>query len=325
MASTAATAPVPDGDTRVDATGILIDDVPCFVCGYNLRAASRQATCPECGRPVVDSLKHSDMSLADATWLRALAAGTIRLVVAMIAVVPAFLFEFMMPLGSIFWGLPPVVMPGALVILSVGCWRLTRPEPDRLVIPGNRTRLAVRGLGVAMGLLGLLSIVMLLAGWLLSIDQLFYTAVLPLLGAMPLALALLPCLNVYLRRLARRASMEGLAKQTTLALHSLLVTSILLVVMLIGFVILAALSIGAAFGGGPSPVPDAVLALVGIALLGVTLIAVGLYIWSIVLLIWYARVFRRMARLSEARQRPGSSTSTDSQFAMTSVGDGPLE
>lgn len=34
----------------------VVDDVPCVSCGYNLRQARAAGPCPECGRPVTDSL-----------------------------------------------------------------------------------------------------------------------------------------------------------------------------------------------------------------------------------------------------------------------------
>ncbi len=34
----------------------VIDDVSCVGCGYNLRHSRAAGPCPECGRPIIDSL-----------------------------------------------------------------------------------------------------------------------------------------------------------------------------------------------------------------------------------------------------------------------------
>ncbi len=39
------------------ATNIINDDVACIQCGYNLRTLDASADCPECGRPVAESLE----------------------------------------------------------------------------------------------------------------------------------------------------------------------------------------------------------------------------------------------------------------------------
>jgi hypothetical protein len=41
---------------RIPADARVADDLPCIGCGYNLRSALANGQCPECGRPVGDSL-----------------------------------------------------------------------------------------------------------------------------------------------------------------------------------------------------------------------------------------------------------------------------
>jgi len=63
-----------DEQQRVDV------DLPCVGCTYNLRTCHRDANCPECGRPVVDSLLMSVFTLkAKYRWLRRAATGMITL------------------------------------------------------------------------------------------------------------------------------------------------------------------------------------------------------------------------------------------------------
>lgn len=55
---------------------VLSADVPCIGCGYNLRTLARSAICPECARPVMDSLHWRNLHLADVRWLARLHRGT---------------------------------------------------------------------------------------------------------------------------------------------------------------------------------------------------------------------------------------------------------
>jgi len=62
-------------DGRIDAAGVIAADVVCSACGYNLRSLASTAACPECGRPVADSLSRQAMWYHDNQRLRNLAGG----------------------------------------------------------------------------------------------------------------------------------------------------------------------------------------------------------------------------------------------------------
>jgi len=44
------------GTQRYDDAGVLIVDINCFNCDYNLRGLDRKGLCPECGSPVGESV-----------------------------------------------------------------------------------------------------------------------------------------------------------------------------------------------------------------------------------------------------------------------------
>jgi hypothetical protein len=51
------------------------NDFQCIGCGYNLRAQDVKGTCPECGKPVADSLARDGMHRTDPIWALNMAKG----------------------------------------------------------------------------------------------------------------------------------------------------------------------------------------------------------------------------------------------------------
>jgi len=79
-----------DGCTTISA------DIPCVECEYNLRTLSTSSRCPECGRPVDESLRfyrENSLWLADRRWLRKLRAGTTLMFVAAIGLTISLFLE----------------------------------------------------------------------------------------------------------------------------------------------------------------------------------------------------------------------------------------
>ena len=62
---------------QVPASATVVADVSCHGCGYNLRGATYGGRCPECGRPVRDSLTTLDNPTTVARGLRALAKSSL--------------------------------------------------------------------------------------------------------------------------------------------------------------------------------------------------------------------------------------------------------
>jgi len=54
---------------RLDAAGCVRDDTPCVQCEYNLRTLAASALCPECGRPVAESLRRPLLKYSGGEWL----------------------------------------------------------------------------------------------------------------------------------------------------------------------------------------------------------------------------------------------------------------
>lgn len=53
----------------------IADDMPCVICGYNLRGLTAAGRCPECGSPVARSIHGDLLRYADGDWLAKLLLG----------------------------------------------------------------------------------------------------------------------------------------------------------------------------------------------------------------------------------------------------------
>ncbi|MEO1235570.1 MAG: hypothetical protein AAFX76_02150 [Planctomycetota bacterium] len=80
----------------LDTDGLIAADLPCRGCGYLLRKQPSDARCPECDRPVQETINASNLRLCPPNWLGQVQSGAMCLAVAIPA---AFIFGF----GVILW------------------------------------------------------------------------------------------------------------------------------------------------------------------------------------------------------------------------------
>ena len=200
--------PVAAGD------GIVDDDVICYRCGYNLRAARRDGRCPECGAAVIHSLQGDLLCDTDPAWLLTLRHAIILSLVSMVlTVVLTYMQAGRAPPFVI---LLPQLLNGALNLLAM--WLLTTPEP--------RAWTAERALTLRVALR--LCAVCSFAGQLfqLSASLLPHAAWLGVIG-ISLGLACLPSMWLYflfLARLARRIPDESLTRHCHRAMVGLTIS-----------------------------------------------------------------------------------------------------
>lgn len=128
--------------------GVIDADIPCVGCGHNLRTLRWGALCPECARPVRDSLRPDDLRFADLNWLRRVRAGVTWLLVTG-AVWLAFggVLPFVIVLGSaqrtgeLLVSVASFVVP--LLYFSVlAAAFLVLCEDPQSATPGDATRIA---------------------------------------------------------------------------------------------------------------------------------------------------------------------------------------
>ncbi len=77
-----ASVPTSSATLALDAEGRVAIDLPCVGCGYNLRTLLHDARCPECARPVVESLRGDFLRFADPGWVKGLGRGLLLVLIA---------------------------------------------------------------------------------------------------------------------------------------------------------------------------------------------------------------------------------------------------
>ena len=118
----------------LDAAGNVVIDLPCRKCAYNLRTLSINGRCPECGTAVGFSAQGDLLRFSDPGWVMTLHRGVV-LILAGIAVMilggilAAVVGAMSAGLGQV---LSAVVQLGSAVLMVVGSWWLTEPDPSGL-------------------------------------------------------------------------------------------------------------------------------------------------------------------------------------------------
>lgn len=90
-------------------------DVSCIECQYNLRTLPVGSACPECGTPVVNSLRADLLRFADPKWLGQVHEGTKLLIVVLIGAPCVFLANSTIS----FWGRGPGGQAASMVLAFV--------------------------------------------------------------------------------------------------------------------------------------------------------------------------------------------------------------
>lgn len=127
----------------VGVDGRIACDLPCLVCGYNLRTLVAEGVCTECGQPVGKTLDLRYLRFTSVSWLwqvsrgmRLVAWGFLVYVVGavILPVVGAVIVELTAARlgdGMLVQGVALVSVVGAAVLLLMGVRLFTSPEPER--------------------------------------------------------------------------------------------------------------------------------------------------------------------------------------------------
>ncbi len=231
-------------------------DLCCFACGYHLRQLEIAGVCPECGRPIAQSLRNNRLVPANPAWLSRVRTGATILIVAVLAaaaleVVLFFVWLLLLPGSS--WAGAYVAEYftlafgfGFATAWLWGGWQLTSPRGAASTLGRRRARRDSLQTGVpVLCLPPFLSTVasVVLAGdataGCTSLSSIF-TPILVVAAAGSLSIfAAAVAILVYLRRIARKELSKGFAR-------------LLLVVIVLGMAVGLAMT-GVFFIGGETP------------------------------------------------------------------------
>lgn len=197
----------------VASDGTVLVDIPCRKCGYNLRALSATGLCPECGHAIDFSVQGDLLQFSPVDWLKTLSQGA-RLVVVgiLLAIVGGIVASIIDSVASTGEWIQQAVGTIAFIVMTVGWWRLTEPDPSGLGEDRYGTARKLIRIGVMTGIVEhSLDIVIALA------DVQSRSTLLPL-QLLSLALNLMSVIAlfaqlVYLRKLMFRVPNLQLAKQ----------------------------------------------------------------------------------------------------------------
>jgi hypothetical protein len=135
-----------------DAQGVVVGDIACRKCTYNLRGLSLGGRCPECGSAVGLSVQGDLMRYAHPTWVRTLQRGVVFILVGIAVIVLGVVVSMVM--GAV--NGPMLIAQGVMLIgnlLSVyGAWLLTEPDPGGIGEERYGTSRKIIRVALAVGL-----------------------------------------------------------------------------------------------------------------------------------------------------------------------------
>ena len=138
-------------------TAAIDTDLPCAICGYNLKSLSPEANCPECGQPISRTFTY-DLTWADPVWLRRLARSLpfLGALVLLTFQSPDFLKSGFFPAVAAFIGHALYLV--ITLAAAWACFRLAAPDPAFPGDPDGTYRRGLQLLAVVLLLMGVLNL-----------------------------------------------------------------------------------------------------------------------------------------------------------------------
>lgn len=137
--------------SKVDETGVLITDIACRRCSYNLRGLREDGRCPECGIRVGLSTRGDLLRFADPTWVETVARG-LKIILWMILVgfIAGAAAAALSATGNRAAAIPASLV--AAIGSFYGVWLMTEPDPSGIGEDPNVTARKVVRFTLVLGL-----------------------------------------------------------------------------------------------------------------------------------------------------------------------------
>ncbi|MBX3359489.1 MAG: hypothetical protein KF745_13800 [Phycisphaeraceae bacterium] len=154
-----------DGKPAADVggLGVVVEPVTCVGCGYDLIGLPGDGRCPECGAAVGESMRGLLLRYSTREYLAAVQLGHTLMLSGILAFVVARVVgvAFLPWATAEVWWTFSAIEVGAMLVIAVGCFRLTIPDPRIMGMKQpSEARWAVRVVVVAQALLAI--------GWMAS-------------------------------------------------------------------------------------------------------------------------------------------------------------
>ncbi|MCA9256279.1 MAG: hypothetical protein KDA33_11615 [Phycisphaerales bacterium] len=166
-------------------SGLVVIDLSCRRCGYNLRTLAEAGRCPECGSPVGLSTRGNFLQFADPDWVARVAKG-LRVVFMMI-IIGVIVGIAGGCLGAVTPLAPALASLGVIVGRVYGVWLMTEPDPSGIgeeknvsarkvvrvstLVEVGASAVQVGVMALALGFGGVLVVLVLAAGVISGIAQ----------------------------------------------------------------------------------------------------------------------------------------------------------
>jgi len=297
---TYAVEPVAEPGGGTDFTPVVELERVCLRCGYDLRGLAAAGLCPECGAPVINSLRGRHLRYSDPAFLTMLSIGARLVLAAFVLLVIGWAWAVVTRAIGVFWvgsvSLASAALGlGASICGLAGWWLISSPDPAlRGHDPADRSRSVLRA-----------SLIVAAAGMMLS----HFGGMIPvtaggmfanltragfLLGTLAGLVKFFAAMS-YLARLAQRIPDEDLAMSPRF------LRNVLVVIVLASIALMVLVVTSSGFGPGGMIGSYVVILATGVALL----------VWSL-LYIAMLRLFGReidearrvAARIEEGALRP---------------------
>jgi hypothetical protein len=292
---TALVPPMPVLSAVDPTSGVVIIDLPCRQCGYNVRGLSPAGACPECGARVALSLRGDLLRYSQPQWLRKLQRG-VELILwnIVLAILAAIALAVLTRIAGTSGGLiGQLITLAAALVGFVGAWWLTEPDPSGLGEDQYGTVRKLIRITLMLGAIqAVFGLVLALAGPLPPWARMTTDAV-NIVFQIAAVVGVIATLQ-YLRRLSMRIPDLDIANRSKFLMYTLGICYAMLI--LVGIVILVLIGSGGVAGGG-----GAASAMMGVgcfaALVGVAMLVFG--VMYLFMLIRLRRRFVEQATLAE--------------------------